>query len=215
MSKKQLDLSLYLVTDRTLTHGRDICNIAEQAAQGGVTCVQLREKDCDTGEFVLIAQQLKLILDTYNIPLIINDRIDVALAVDAAGVHIGQNDMPYQLARKLMGDDKIIGLSIETIEEAQAANLLDVDYIGISPIFSTTTKNDIKTPFGIEGAKKVVELSRHPSVAIGGINLANTTDVMSTGIDGIAVVSAIVSAANPQESTQELLNKISQSKINR
>ena len=175
----------------------------------------LFRSDCDTGEFILIAQQLKQILDTYNIPLIINDRIDVALAVDAAGVHIGQNDMPYQLARKLMGDDKIIGLSIETIEEAQAANLLDVDYIGISPIFSTTTKNDIKTPFGIEGAKKVVELSRHPSVAIGGINLANTTDVMSTGIDGIAVVSAIVSAANPQESTQELLNKISQSKINR
>lgn len=207
MHKKSLDLSLYLVTDRSLTNGRDICEIVEEAIQGGVTCVQLREKECETRDFIEIAQRLKSIADKYSVPLIINDRIDIALAVDAAGVHIGQSDMPYVLARQLLGEDKIIGLSVETLEEAIEANSLDVDYIGISPLFSTNTKSNTKAPFELEGAKQVVAISKHPTVAIGGINLENTTAVMRTGVNGIAVVSAIVSASNPKENAKILFNK--------
>lgn len=212
MMKKALDLSLYLVTDRGLTLGRDLCTIVEAAVQGGVTCVQLREKDCETGEFVELALQLKTLLDGYNVPLIINDRIDVALAVDAAGVHIGQSDMPYEIARRLLGNDKYIGLSVETLDEAMVANALEVDYIGISPIFSTQTKQDIKQPFELEGAKRVVEITRHPTVAIGGIHPHNVARVMQTGVDGVAVVSAIVSAIDPQQNAKELSSIIHQNK---
>ncbi len=193
------DLKLYLVTDRPLSLGRDIAWIVEEAAKGGVTMVQLREKDCSTREFVDLACRLKDKLKPYNIPLIINDRIDVALAADVDGVHIGQSDMPYTLARKLLGKDKIIGLSVENMEQVEAANLLDVDYIGISPVFSTPTKTDTFKPFGIDGVKKVMEISKHPAVAIGGINTSNVMDISKAGADGVAVVSAICSADNPRE----------------
>ncbi|MCW3786977.1 thiamine phosphate synthase [Plebeiibacterium sediminum] len=202
------DLKLYLVTDRPLSLGRDIAWIVEEAAKGGVTMVQLREKDCSTREFVDLACRLKDKLKVYNIPLIINDRIDVALAADVDGVHIGQSDMPYHIARKILGKDKIIGLSVETMKQVEEANLLDVDYIGISPVFSTPTKTDTFKPFGIEGVKKVMEISKHPAVAIGGINTSNAIDIFNAGADGIAVVSAICSAENPKLASEELLNLI-------
>ena len=197
-------LKLYLVTDRLLSNGRSLEDIVSEAVKGGVTMVQLREKDTPTGEFIALAQRLKEVLAPYNVPLIINDRVDVALAIDADGVHIGQSDMPYEMARKMLGYNKIIGLSVESINDLLKANELDVDYVGISPVFSTATKTDTATPFGIGGLKEAVRLSMHPTVAIGGMNKTTAKDVMLTGCDGIAVVSAISMAESPSQASAEL-----------
>lgn len=198
------DLQVYLVTDRDLCLGRNLVDVVREAVIGGVTMVQLREKNCDTGLFVKLAQDLKQLLQPYRIPLIINDRLDVALAVDADGVHIGQSDMPYDIARQILGANKIIGLSVENMEQVLAANELDVDYIGVSPVFSTATKTDIAQPFGLVGLKKASELSKHPIVAIGGIHLNNAKEVIQNGADGLAVVSEIISANNPMLATKQL-----------
>ena len=202
--KIPFDLSLYLVTDRPLSGGRDMAWIVREAAAGGVTMVQLREKECSTAEFIALARQLKTTLLPLGIPLIINDRVDVALAVDADGVHIGQSDMPYETARQLLGPDKIIGLSVETMEEVIAANALDVDYIGISPVYATPTKTDTLAPFGLEGIEEVMRLSRHRCVAIGGMNRDTIGEVIARGVEGVAVVSAIVAAESPREASEEL-----------
>ena len=201
---KSFDLSLYLVTDRPLSGGRDMAWIVREAAAGGVTMVQLREKECPTAEFIQLARELKAALAPLGIPLIINDRVDVALAVDADGVHIGQSDMPYATARKLLGSDKIIGLSVETMDEVIAANALDVDYIGISPVYATPTKTDTLTPFGLDGVDEVMRCSRHRCVAIGGMNRDTVGEVIAHGVEGVAVVSAIVAAPSPREAATEL-----------
>lgn len=198
-------LKLYLVTDRALSLGRSLEEVVSEAVAGGVTIVQLREKDAPTGEFVQLGKRLKEILKPYGVPLIINDRVDVALAVDAEGVHIGQSDMPYEIARELLGPDKIIGLSVESMDDVAEANQFDVDYIGISPVYGTPTKTDTAEPFGLEGLRKAVAMSVHPTVAIGGMNKDTAAEVMQTGTDGIAVVSAISSALSPREAASDLL----------
>lgn len=202
------DLSLYLVTDRGLSKGRSHEFIVEQAIRGGVSIVQLREKDISSREFYQLALSLKECLSDFQIPLIINDRLDIALAVGADGLHIGQSDLPYAVARDLMGKNKIIGLSVENIEQARQANELDVDYIGLSPVFSTLTKSDINTPLGLDGIREIAGFTRHKMVAIGGINTKNAADILRCGADGIAVVSAIVSHENPQLASRELRNII-------
>ena len=202
-------LKLYLVTDRDLSLGRSLEEVVSEAVAGGVTLVQLREKDTPTGEFVELAIRLKDILRPYNVPLIINDRVDVALAVDAEGLHIGQSDMPYEIARKLLGPNKIIGLSVECMDDILEANKLDVDYIGISPVFGTPTKTDTAEPFGLDGLRKAVEISAHPTVAIGGMNASTIADVIAAGTDGVAVVSAICSAESPRLAAKELSGIIS------
>ena len=216
--KIPFDLSLYLVTDRPLSGGRDMAWIVREAAAGGVTMVQLREKECSTADFIDLARELKRALSPLGIPLIINDRVDVALAVDADGVHIGQSDMPYDVARRLLGPDKIIGLSVETMEEVIATNALDVDYIGISPVYATPTKTDTLAPFGLEGIEEVMRLSRHRCVAIGGMNRNTIGEVIARGVEGVAVVSAIVAAESPREASEELAaiirrNRISNTRI--
>lgn len=193
------DLRLYLVTDRSFLNGRQLEDVVMQAVAGGVTMVQLREKHISTQDFVNLALRLKEKLRGTGVPLIINDRVDVALAVDADGVHIGQSDMDYPTARKLLGKEKIIGLSVESFEDIEVANRLDVDYIGVSPVFATPTKTDTAKPFGIDGLREAVKRSVHPTVAIGGMNLANVNEVMNTGTDGVAVVSAIMGADNPKQ----------------
>lgn len=203
------DLSLYLVTDRQLLLGRDLEWIVEEAVKGGVTMVQLREKDCTTRKFIELALRMKQTLSPYQVPLIINDRVDVALASDADGLHIGQSDMPYEMARRLLGRKKIIGLSVENMDQVYEVNGYDVDYIGISPVFSTPTKTDTAQPFGLEGIRQVMEISKHPAVAIGGINSQNTRDVIQAGANGIAVVSAICSADNPREAAIVLKDRVS------
>lgn len=206
MNRKEIEsaLRLYLVTDRALSLGRSLEEVVEEAVAGGVTMVQLREKDAPTGEFVELARRLKGILAPAGVPLIINDRVDVALAVDADGLHIGQSDMAYEDARRLLGPDKIIGLSVENFEDVESANALDVDYVGISPVYGTPTKSDTAEPFGLEGLRRAVELSAHPTVAIGGMNLSTVGDVMAAGVDGVAVVSAICSAPSPRHAAAEL-----------
>ena len=207
-------LKLYLITDRDLSLGRSLEEVVSEAVAGGVTIVQLREKDASTGEFVELAFRLKDILRPYNVPLIINDRVDVALAVDAEGLHIGQSDMPYEIARKLLGPNKIIGLSVECIDDILEANKLDVDYVGISPVFGTSTKTDTAEPFGLEGLRKAVEISAHPTVAIGGMNASTIADVMAAGTDGVAVVSAICTAESPRLAAKDLSEIISTSAQN-
>ena len=211
--KIPFDLSLYHVTDRPLSGGRDMAWIVREAAAGGVTMVQLREKECSTAEFITLARELKAALTPLGIPLIINDRADVALAVDADGLHIGQSDMPYEIARALLGKDKIIGLSVETMDEVIAANALDVDYIGISPVYATPTKTDTLTPFGLEGIDEVMRLTRHRCVAIGGMNRDTIGDVIARGVEGVAVVSAIVAAESPREASAELAEIIRNNRL--
>lgn len=200
----KLDLSLYLVTDRNLTLNRPLLEVVEQAVKGGVTVVQLREKDCSSKAFFEEAIKLKKLLSTYDIPLIINDRLDIALAVDAEGLHIGQHDIPYPIARKLLGKDKIIGLSVESLKDLEVANRWDVDYIGLSPVFDTSTKTDTATALGLEGVRELTRISKHPSVGIGGIDCYNAASIIQAGADGLAVVSAIMSQPNPLEATKEL-----------
>lgn len=170
--------------------------------------VQLREKDCSTRQMVELAMSLKRILQPLGVPLIINDRIDVAMAADADGVHIGQSDMPYRMARRLLGPEKIIGLSVENFDQIQQANELNVDYIGISPVYATNTKTDTAAPFGLEGVRRAVALSKHPTVAIGGMNRNTIAEIISNRVDGVAVVSAIVSADSPRCAATELINLI-------
>ena len=203
-------LKLYLVTDRDLSLGRPLEEIVSEAVAGGVTMVQLREKDAATGEFVELGRRLMSLLKPLGVPLIINDRVDVALAVDADGVHIGQSDMSYADARRLLGPEKIIGLSVENFEDLESANKLDVDYIGISPVYGTPTKTDTAEPFGLEGLRKAVEMSVHPTVAIGGMNVATVGEVIAAGTDGVAVVSAICSAESPRDTAAELATIIKQ-----
>ena len=195
---------LYLVTDRRLSLGRPLEEVVLQAVKGGVSMVQLREKQSSTRCFVEQAERLKRLLAAHKVPLIINDRVDVALAVQADGVHLGQDDMPYPLARKLLGEKAIIGLSVETMDQVAEAEAYDVDYLGVSPIFPTPTKTDTWGAWGLKGLAQVRGASRHRLVAIGGLNATNAEDVVRAGADYIAVVSAICSAPDPQGAAEML-----------
>ncbi len=195
---------IYLVTDRSLCGQRSLDEIVLQAAGAGAAYVQLREKDVSTSFFVREAKRIKKLLSPYKIPLIINDRVDVALACGAEGVHIGQEDMPFTVARKLMGPAAIIGLSVEDWGDVEESQKLDVDYIGVSPIFPTPTKTDTKGAWGLSGLTRIKAFSRHPLVAIGGINESNAREVLAAGADCIAVVSAICAASDPASATRNL-----------
>ena len=197
---------VYLVTDRGMCRNRPLQDVVLKAVQGGVSCVQLREKDLSTRDFIGEAVAVKKILVPFHVPLIINDRVDVALACGADGVHLGQQDMPYAMARKLMGDQAIIGLSVETWEEVESVEKLDVNYIGVSPVFATPTKTDTKEPWGLAGLKKIKAFSRHTLVAIGGINASNAQSVAEAGADCLAVVSAVCSADDPAAAAVKLKN---------
>jgi len=202
--KKIPDFRLYLVTDQGLSLGRPLDWIVEAAVRGGVTAVQLREKSCPIPEYVDIARRIQKVLQPSGVPLIINDRADVALAVGAAGVHLGQGDMLPGEARKLLGAEAIIGLSVETPEQGAAADHLDVNYLGVSPIFPTPTKTDLMTAWGLQGLRRLRSRSRHRLIAIGGINSSNAAEVIEAGADGIAVVSAICSAPDPELAARSL-----------
>jgi thiamine-phosphate pyrophosphorylase len=195
---------LYLVTDRRLCGGKPLEEVIIKAVKGGGAYVQLREKDVSTRFFVEEAKRIKKLLEPYKIPLIINDRVDVALACGAEGLHIGQEDMPYEIVRKLMGPKAIIGLSVETWEDVEESQKLDLSYVGVSPVFSTPTKPDTKDVWGLEGLAKIKAFSRHPLVAIGGINESNAANVIKAGADCLAVVSAICAAADPEVAARKL-----------
>ncbi len=205
---QNVDWSLCLVTDRTLSLGHPLEYVIEQAIKGGVTMVQLREKTCSSKDFYELAMAIKQLLQHYHIPLIINDRLDIAMAVNADGIHIGQSDIPWQVVRRLWGKEKIIGLSVENVQQVIDSNSMNIDYIGLSPVFATPTKTDTAMPLGLEKVKEMASLSKHPTMAIGGINMHNVSQVISCDVSGIAVVSAISSAENPMFAAKQLKNEI-------
>jgi thiamine-phosphate pyrophosphorylase len=201
--KNNIDYSLYLVTDRDILVDTDIYTAVEESIKGGVTLVQLREKRLCTLEFYNIAVKIKSITDKYKIPLIINDRIDIAVAIDCTGVHLGQNDMPMDIARIIMGNNKIIGVSASTLEEAQKAEKQGADYVGVGAMFPTTTKDDAKS-VSVQCLKEIKEGITIPVVAIGGINENNVALLRTANIDGIALVSAILGEENAKEAAEKL-----------
>jgi len=199
---------LTLVTDRACCGGRDLELIVAQAVQGGVRCVQLREKDLATRPFLDLARRLKALLAPLGVPLIINDRLDVALASGADGVHVGQEDLPVEDLRRFLGPRAIIGLSVETWADVELAQQLDVDYLGVSPVFPTPTKTDTKAPWGLDGLARIRAWSRHPLVAIGGLRPDNVEAVVRAGAEGIAVVSAICASPEPGLAARDLDRRI-------
>ena len=201
---KNLDLSLYLVTDKSDDVEKFLKTI-EEGIKGGVTVVQIREKTADTLDFFNLALKVKEITKKYNVPLIINDRVDVALAIDAEGVHVGQSDMPCEVTRKLVGPDKIVGVSAATIDEAKKAEKDGADYIGTGAVFPTATKDDAPK-ITKKDLKEIVDSINIPVVAIGGITLDNAHELIDTGIAGLSVVSAIMSSDDPKKSSEKLLS---------
>lgn len=201
---KKLDLSLYLVTDKSDDVEKFLKTI-EEGIKGGVTVVQIREKTADTLDFFNLALKVKEITRKYNVPLIINDRVDVALAIDAEGVHVGQSDMPCDVTRKLVGPDKIVGVSAATIDEAKKAEKDGADYIGTGAVFPTATKDDAPK-ITKKDLKEIVDSINIPVVAIGGITLDNAHELIDTGIAGLSVVSAIMSSDDPKKSSEKLLS---------
>ncbi len=199
---------LYLVTDDQ----QDLATlkrVVRKAVEGGVTMVQVREKHGDVRAFIERAQAVKDILKDTDVPLIVNDRVDVALAVDADGTHLGQSDMPAIIARELIRSNKILGLSIENEEQLAEADSLPIDYIGLSAIFATPTKTNTKKHWGIDGLKMALETTSLPIVAIGGINESNIPQLSATGVHGLALVSAICHADDPKTASEYLLGLMS------
>ena len=197
-------LRLYLVTDQPSLKGRTLIDVVQAAVQGGVTCVQLREKHANSRDFYAQAVALMDLLLPLHIPLIINDRLDIALACGAQGVHLGQSDMPADVARKLLPPEVFIGWSVETMDEVTRSATLPVDYLGVSPVFATPTKADTAQPWGLEGLQRLRATTNLPLVAIGGIHLHNATQVLQAGADSLAVVSAICAADDPCAASQQL-----------
>ena len=208
------DYSLYLVTNSGMTGREQLADTVAQAVRGGVTVVQYREKTASTATMIREAGAILKLLRGTSIPLIINDRVDVALAAGADGVHLGHSDMDPVTARRIMGTEAIIGYSVESWQDLDDAEQLNVDYYGVSPIFATPTKTDTGKPWGIDGMRKLRELTRRPLVAIGGMNKDTIPDTLMAGADGVAVVSAICASENPLASTRELHRIISETKNN-
>lgn len=200
-----VDYTLYLVTDRGILRGRDIYTSVEEAIIGGVTLVQLREKDISSLDFFNIALKMKELTKRHNIPLIINDRLDIALAVDADGLHIGQEDLPIEAARKLLRPGKILGYSVFDVEDAIYGEKNGADYLGAGPIYPTGSKADAATPIGSVNLKKIVESVRIPVVGIGGIGIENLKEVKESGAAGISLISAILGNKNITEASKKLI----------
>ena len=215
MNKKDIDYTCYLVTDHKDKTNEEILNIIEEALKGGISIVQIREKTASTKDFYELALKVKEITHKYDVPLLINDRLDIAIAIDADGVHIGQDDMPARKAREILGEEKIIGVSASTIEEAKKAEADGADYIGTGAVFPTATKDDapsitkdelseITSSITKDELSEITSSISIPTVAIGGITLENAHELKDTGIAGFSVVSAIMSAENPKEASEKL-----------
>lgn len=206
----KIDYTLYLCTDSGLMSSTTVEESVERAVQGGCSVVQLREKEASSLELFRLAERVKRVTDKYGVPLIINDRLDICQAVDAAGVHLGQSDLPCAEARKILGADKIIGVSAATPEEAVKAQADGADYLGVGAVFPTTTKTNTRkvTPEIIRGIRQAVTI---PFVVIGGVNAENITRLYGLGIDGAAVISAVIAqpditaAAEKMRAAAELL----------
>jgi thiamine-phosphate pyrophosphorylase len=207
MTRKKLELTLYLVTDRRPLCGRCLEECVEQAILGGATLIQLREKEISSSEYLDLASKVKAVTDRYGIPLIINDRVDIALAVDAAGVHLGPEDLPVPVARKLLGSHRIIGASASSLEEALSLEAEGADYLGVGAVYPSTTKQNTER-VSLEELRRIKSAVGIPVVAIGGIDAENASEVIGTGVDGVAVVSAIINRTDIREAARLLLLKL-------
>jgi thiamine-phosphate pyrophosphorylase len=207
--KTSVDFSLYLVTAQGIDDTDALFNSILQAVEGGVKAVQLRNKSISTSEMIQTGKKLLALLKPRGIPLIINDRIDVAIAIQADGIHLGQSDMKISEARAIIGRKAIIGLSVETLEQATAAEDQDINYLAASPVFYSPSKATQNPPWGLDGLKLLCSISRHPVIAIGGIGESNIADVFKCGAAGAAVISAIFNAPCPKLAALEISNRLS------
>ena len=199
---------LYLVTDAKVYPGRSHVNEVEAAIAGGARVVQFREKQMNDRDMLNIGTTLRRLTAEADVDFIVNNRVDIALAVDADGVHVGQEDLPASLVRRLVGPKGIVGVSASTSEEAIKAERDGADYIGASPVFSTGTKTDAPRPTGLEGLRAMADAVNIPIVAIGGISVGNIDGVISAGADAVAVISAVVCAPDMVKASKELISKI-------
>lgn len=209
---RPFDLSLYLVTDEDLAGPRGVVETVRAAVEGGVTLVQHRCKHGSTRDFVATASALIEILRPRGIPLIINDRVDVALAVDADGVHVGQNDMRVAKVRELIGPDRILGLSAAQMEELTPEELGPIDYLGVGPVFATTTKPNAPDPIGFEHLGRIKAAAGLPVVAIGGLKPEHVEPTLAAGADGLAIVSAIMAAEDPAKAARDFADRIARAR---
>ncbi len=199
-----MNLSLYLVTDDGMTRGRPVPEMVVAAVRGGVTAVQLRVKECGARDLLRRARALLALLRPLEVPLIVNDRLDIALAAGADGVHLGQDDLPCAEARRLAGAAFTIGVSVGSAAEARRAESEGADYLGVSPLFATPTKPDAPPATGLEGLRAIRAATRLPLVAIGGLHAGNAAEALRAGADGVAVVSAIMAADDPEAAAAAL-----------
>jgi len=203
-----MNYDLYIITDQRISHGKSHLEVAEAALAGGATVIQFRDKEMKDSEAVVACREIYKLTKKKGVSFIVNDRVEVAKAVDADGVHLGQEDMSFSSARKILGKEKIIGISVETVEQALKAVEGGADYLGIGPIYPTATKPDAGKALGIARLKEIRESVNIPIVAIGGINENNLEEVLRAGADGVAVISAVVSAPDITEACRKLKNKI-------
>ncbi|MEH6949404.1 thiamine phosphate synthase [Bacillus sp. JJ634] len=204
MKVDKQSMLLYAVTDRAWLGEQSLAEQVEQTIQGGATFIQLREKNLPYEDFLKEAQQIKRITDAYNVPFVINDNVEVAIACAADGIHIGQDDMDLSTARNMIGDDKILGVSVQTVEQARLAEKGGADYVGVGAVFTTSTKLDA-TALPLLTLEAICQSISIPVVAIGGINEKNILQLSGSGIDGVAVVSAIFAKQDIKKASQELL----------
>jgi thiamine-phosphate pyrophosphorylase len=205
MKHREYDLGVYLITDRACCGSRGVEAVVRAAIDNGATLVQLRDKDVDARPMLALGRKLMELLRPAGIGLIVNDRIDVAQVLDADGVHVGQQDIPYPEARRLLGPAKIIGISVGSEADAREAAGWDVDYVGVGPVYATATKSDAGAALGSEETGRLARISGHRAVAIGGIDAANAATLYAAGIEGVAVISAICSAPDPGAATRRLV----------
>jgi thiamine-phosphate pyrophosphorylase len=201
---RKVDWTLYVVTDSRLVDGRSLTGVIEAAIRGGAGVIQYREKSANTLRMVAMARELCQVCRRLGAVFLVNDRLDVALAVDADGVHVGQKDMPVALARSLLGPEKLLGVSVQDARALNEAESQGADYLSLSPVFATPTKPDHEEPLGLETVKALAGSSRLPVVAIGGINRANVAEVMRAGAHGVCVISAVLGAPDPERAAREL-----------
>lgn len=206
-SKKKIDYSLYVVTDRSLMKSKSVEESVEKAILGGAGVIQLREKDITSRQFYETALKVKVVCDRLEAVFLINDRLDIAMAVDADGVHLGQKDLPVDVARKILGSGKIIGASTATVEEAKEAERLGADYIGVGAMFSTETKKDTRS-VSPELLKEICSSINIPAVAIGGLKLEKIKALKDTGVSGAAVVSAVVAQEDIKKAAEAMKKEI-------
>ncbi len=207
-----IDYSLYVILDARASQGRSLLDIAQSSVKGGATVLQLREKNLTTRQLVYAALELRMWAHEAHVPYIINDRVDIALAVDADGVHLGPDDLPLDMARRILGPQRVIGVSAGTVEEAREAERAGADYIGVGAVFATASKADAGEPIGVGGFGEIARAVSIPAVAIGGVGYENAALPVAAGAAGVAVISAVVGAPDVERATREMRRQIEQAR---